>query len=152
MWWGGCCRYSCGGMAAPWESGMQNKRNQNRCNAQPLNPAVVSLDVCGGCEDGAHRRSLPHAHTQSSRGRAVNLAVQGQCTAQRRRTISQESSRLRRIFVLDTENLCSVSISEEMGPGEARFISHLPRLAVPKAPPASARPPAPPRRLFAALH
>lgn len=40
-------------------------------------------------------------------------------------TISQESSQRRRIFVLDTENLCSVSISEEMGPGEACVISHL---------------------------
>lgn len=32
---------------------------------------------------------------------------------------------LRRIFVLDTENLCSISISEEMGPGEACVASHL---------------------------
>lgn len=45
-----------------------------------------------------------------------------------------------RIFVLDTENLCSISISEEMGPGAACFISHLSPLAVPRL-----------RRLFAAL-
>lgn len=35
--------------------------------------------------------------------------------------VSRESSRLRRIFVLNAENLCSFSISEEMGPG---VISH----------------------------
>lgn len=49
-------------------------------------------------------------------------------------TISQESSQLRRIFVLDTENLCSISISEEMGPGEACVALHLSWVAVPKAP------------------
>lgn len=56
---------------------------------------------------------------------------QGQCR-KRWCTISQESSQLTRIFVLDTENLCSISISEEMGPGEACVISHLSWVAVPR--------------------
>lgn len=57
----------------------------------------------------------------------------GQCR-KRRGAISRESSRLWRIFVLDTENLCSVSISKEMGPGRACVNLHLsPLLALPKA-------------------
>lgn len=47
-------------------------------------------------------------------------------------TISQESSQLRRIFVLDTENLCFISIGEEMGPGEVRVDLHLSRAALPR--------------------
>lgn len=42
----------------------------------------------------------------------------------RRGAISQKSSWFWRIFVLDTEKLCSVSISEEMGPGGACVIPH----------------------------
>lgn len=58
-----------------------------------------------------------------------------------RHTISQESSQLRRIYVLDTENLCSILISEEMGPGEACVVSHLSWVAVPRH-----------QYLFTALH
>lgn len=43
-----------------------------------------------------------------------------------RGAVSRESSRLRGTSVLDAENLCSVSISEEMGPGGACVIWHLP--------------------------
>lgn len=56
-------------------------------------------------------RTLMGTACQSARGRRGKW----------RGAVSRESSRLRRIFVLDAENLCSFSISEEMGPG---VISH----------------------------
>lgn len=85
-------------------------------------------------------QSLPMAR---SRGRPTSRR---QC-GRRRGAVSRESSRLRRISVLDAENLRSVSISEEMGPGGACVILHLlpttttthPPIAVPKAPAACSR-------------
>lgn len=67
-------------------------------------------------------------------GATCQSGQQGQWSRNRWCTISQEWSQLRRIFVLDTENLCSISISEEMGPGEACVVSHLSWVAVPEAP------------------
>ncbi len=64
-------------------------------------------------------------------GSTCQSGQQGQCR-EWWCTISRESSQLRRIFVLDTENLCSISISEEMGPGEACVVSHLSWVAVPR--------------------
>lgn len=86
--------------------------NHNLFQCQPEN-RIISADC-----------TLTGTRCQSGRGQ----------WRKRRGAISQESSLLWRIFVLDTENVCSLSISEEMGPGGACVISHLSALlALPKA-------------------
>lgn len=112
------------------------KAPKNRCNAQPFNLAVFfSVELVWRF---AYHRVSP-AHTQSSWGRAVNPGKDSARRSDgaplvRSRLVSEESLYL-------TQKTCvPFSITEEMGPGEARFISHSPRLAVPRLRRASPRP------------